>query len=139
MKVAEKDEYVLHWATFFAGRGKTKTPFQRPEDLPEGDFRRTSPRFSAENFQRNLDLVREVQAIAQAKPCKPSQVALAWVLAQGDDVVPIPGTKRRSDLEENVGALDVHLASADLVARAFPGSTYVAASHVSHAASRGRA
>ena len=104
------------------GRGFLTGRFQRPEDLPEGDFRRTSPRFSAENFQRNLDLVREVEAIAQAKGCKPSQVALAWVLTQGDDVVPIPGTKRRRYLEENVGALEVNLSSTDVgrIARAFP-------------------
>ena len=104
------------------GRGFLTGRFQRPEDLPEGDFRRTSPRFSAENFQRNLDLVREVEAIAQAKGCKPSQVALAWVLTQGDDVVPIPGTKRRRYLEENVGALEVSLSSTDVerIARAFP-------------------
>ena len=70
----------------------------------------TQRSYSPDNFQRNLGFVREVEASAQAKGCKPSQVALAWVLAQGDDIVPIPGTKRRSYLEENAGALEVRLA-----------------------------
>ena len=73
-----------------------------------------SPRFQGENFQKNLDLVARVQAIAGEKRCAPSQLALAWVLAQGDDIVPIPGTKRRTYLEENVGALDVRLSADDL-------------------------
>ena len=103
-------------------RGFLTGRFQRPEDMPEGDFRRHSPRFSGENFQHNVDFVREVEEIARAKHCKASQVALAWVLAQGEGIVPIPGTKRRSYLEENVGALDVRLAPPDLerLARAFP-------------------
>ena len=88
--------------------------FQKPEDLPESDLRRRMPRFQGENFARNLDLVHRVEELAAEKGCKPSQLALAWVLAQGDDVVPIPGTKRRQYLEENVGALDVRLTRGDL-------------------------
>ncbi len=96
------------------GRGFLTGQFRRFEDLPEDDYRRNSPRFQGENFQKNLDLVRRVEEIAQAKGCKPSQLALAWVLAQGDDIVPIPGTKRRKYLEENVGALEVKLTKEDL-------------------------
>jgi aryl-alcohol dehydrogenase-like predicted oxidoreductase len=96
------------------GRGFLTGQIKRIEDLDEGDFRRTNPRFVGENFQRNLDLVRVVEEMAQAKGCKPSQLALAWVLAQGSDIVPIPGTKRRRYLEENVGALDVALSADDL-------------------------
>jgi len=77
-------------------------------------YRRQSPRFQGENFQKNLDLVRRVGEIAKEKSIKPSQLALAWVLAQGEDIVPIPGTKHRKYLEENVGALDVKLTPEDL-------------------------
>jgi aryl-alcohol dehydrogenase-like predicted oxidoreductase len=87
---------------------------KRFEDLPEDDYRRTSPRFQAENFQRNLALVKRVEEIAREKKCTPAQLALAWVLAQGDDIVPIPGTKRRKYLQENVQALDVVLTTKDL-------------------------
>jgi len=80
---------------------------KRFEDFLEDDYRRTSPRFQGENFQRNLDLVKRVEEIAREKKCTPAQLALAWVLAQGDDIVPIPGTKRRKYLQENIGALDV--------------------------------
>jgi aryl-alcohol dehydrogenase-like predicted oxidoreductase len=96
------------------GRGFLSGRFQRPEDLPEGDFRRNNPRFQGENFERNLELVERVREIAAEKGCTPSQLALAWVLAQGDDIVPIPGTKHRKYLEENVGALDVQLTDDDL-------------------------
>ena len=96
------------------GRGFLAGRFRRFEDLPADDFRRNSPRFQGENFQKNLDLVRRVEEIAQEKNCKPSQLALAWVLAQGDDIVPIPGTKRRNYLEENFGALEVRLTPDDL-------------------------
>jgi aryl-alcohol dehydrogenase-like predicted oxidoreductase len=96
------------------GRGFLTGRFKRPEDLPEGDFRRTSPRWSAENFQRNLDLVAEVEAIARTKRATPAQIALAWVLAQGEDIVPIPGTRNPRRLEENVGALAVKLSAAEL-------------------------
>jgi aryl-alcohol dehydrogenase-like predicted oxidoreductase len=84
------------------------------EDFAPDDYRRNSPRFQGENFQKNLDLVKKVEDIARRKNCTPSQLALAWVLAQGDDIVPIPGTKRVKYLEENVGALDVNLSTDDL-------------------------
>jgi len=96
------------------GRGFLTGQFKRFDDLPADDYRRSSPRFQGENFNRNLDLVRRVEEIAREKNCKPSQLALAWVLAQGEDIVPIPGTKRREYLEENVGALNVHLSGDDL-------------------------
>jgi len=96
------------------GRGFLTGKIKRPEDLPEGDYRRNSPRFQGENFQRNLDLVRLVEEIATEKGCTPPQLALAWLLAKGKDMVPIPGTKRRSRLEENVGALKVILTMRDL-------------------------
>jgi aryl-alcohol dehydrogenase-like predicted oxidoreductase len=96
------------------GRGFLTGRFQRFEDLPEDDYRRFSPRFQGENFQKNLDLVRRVKEIAQEKGCTPSQLALAWVLAQGDDIVPIPGTKHRKYLEENVGSMNVELTPEDL-------------------------
>ena len=96
------------------GRGFLTGQFRRFEDLPADDYRRQTPRFQGENFQKNLDLVRRVEEIAREKGCKPSQLALAWVLAQGDDIVPIPGTKRRKYLEENAAAFDVHLTAEDL-------------------------
>jgi len=96
------------------GRGFLTGRFQRFEDLPEGDYRRNSPRFQGENFQRNLDLIRHIEELAKRKGCKPAQLALAWVLAQGEDIVPIPGTKHRTYLEENVGALQVELTLSDL-------------------------
>jgi aryl-alcohol dehydrogenase-like predicted oxidoreductase len=96
------------------GRGLLAGKFKSFEDLPADDNRRNFPRFQGENFHRNLDLVRRVEEIAKEKDCKPSQLALAWVLAQGTDIVPIPGTKRRKYLEENVGALEVKLTPDDL-------------------------
>jgi aryl-alcohol dehydrogenase-like predicted oxidoreductase len=96
------------------GRGFLTGQFRKFEDLPEDDYRRHSPRFQGENFQKNLDLVRQVEEIARAKNCTASQLALAWVLAQGDDIVPIPGTKRRKYLEENIAASELQLSSADL-------------------------
>jgi len=96
------------------GRGFLTGKIQKPEDLPDDDYRKTTPRFQGENFQRNLDLVRRVEEIAREKRCTPAQLALAWVLAQGNDIVPIPGTKRRKYLQENIGALDVDLTSEDL-------------------------
>src|SRR5438094_9023923 len=95
------------------GRGFLTGKIKRFDDLPEDDYRRTSPRFQGENFQRNLDLVKRVEEIAREKKCTPAQLALAWVLAQGEDIVPIPGTKRRKYLQENIGALDVTLTSED--------------------------
>jgi aryl-alcohol dehydrogenase-like predicted oxidoreductase len=96
------------------GRGFLTGQIKSVDDLAEDDFRRNSPRFQGENFQKNLDLVREIEAMAGEKGCTASQLALAWVLAQGDDIVPIPGTKRRRYLEENVGSLDVTLTDDDL-------------------------
>jgi aryl-alcohol dehydrogenase-like predicted oxidoreductase len=96
------------------GRGFLTGQFKRFEDLPADDYRRDTPRFQGENFQRNLDLVRQVEEIAKEKHCKPSQLALAWVLAPGTDSLPIPGTKRRKYIEENVGALEVQLTKEDL-------------------------
>jgi aryl-alcohol dehydrogenase-like predicted oxidoreductase len=96
------------------GRGFLTGQITSPEDFPEDDFRRFHPRFTGENFHRNIALVREVEAIAREKGCTTAQLALAWVLAQGDDVVPIPGTKRRTYLDENIAALDVKLSAEDL-------------------------
>jgi len=96
------------------GRGFLTGQFTRLEDLPADDYRRNSPRFQGENFQKNLDLVHRVEQIAREKGCKPSQLALAWVLAQGKDIVPIPGTKHRKYLEENVAAIDLKLTAEDL-------------------------
>jgi len=96
------------------GRGFLTGQIRSVEDLDADDYRRNSPRFQGENFRRNIALVGEIQAIAAEKGCTASQLALAWVLAQGDDIVPIPGTKRRKYLEENVQALDVTLTAGDL-------------------------
>lgn len=95
------------------GRGFLTGQIRRIEDLAEDDYRRHSPRFQGENFQKNLDLVTEIEKMAQEKGCTPAQLALAWLLAQGEDIVPIPGTKKRSRLEENVGALEVQITAAD--------------------------
>ena len=96
------------------GRGFLTGAFTRPEDLAPDDFRRNNPRFQGENFSRNLRLVEQVRALAAEKGCTAAQLALAWVLAQGEDIVAIPGTKRRSRLEENLGALQVRLSREDL-------------------------
>ena len=96
------------------GRGFLSGRFQSPDDIPEGDFRKRNPRFQGENFRKNLELVDRVRQIASEKDATPGQLALAWVMAQGDDVVPIPGTKRREYLEENVGAVDIELTDDDL-------------------------
>ena len=96
------------------GRGFLTGRFRSPEDLEPDDFRRNNPRFQGENFAKNLQLLEEVNAIAAEKGCTPSQLALAWVLAQGKDIVPIPGTKRRKYLEENIAAVNVKLTAADL-------------------------
>src|SRR2546427_50739 len=95
-------------------RGFLTGQIKKREHLPEDDYRRTTPRFQGENFQRNLDLVKRVEEIEREKKCTPAQLALAWVLAQGNDIIPIPGTKRRKYLQENVGAVDVDLTSKDL-------------------------
>ncbi|MEJ7584822.1 MAG: aldo/keto reductase [Acidimicrobiales bacterium] len=113
------------------GRGFLTGAITSPDDFAADDFRRTNPRFQGDNFQKNLDVVAEVQRLAEAKGCTPGQLALAWVLAQGDDVVPIPGTKRRSFLEENLAATAVELSPDDLAAieaaaprSAFSGARY---------------
>jgi len=95
------------------GRGFLTGQIRRFEDFAADDFRRTSPRFQGDNFARNLELVAQVEQLARAKGCTPSQLALAWLLGQGDFVVPIPGTKRRKYLEENAAAIDVSLTSDD--------------------------
>jgi aryl-alcohol dehydrogenase-like predicted oxidoreductase len=104
------------------GRGFLTGRFQRTEDLPEDDWRRHHPRFAGANFGKNLDLVKTVEALAHDKDCTPAQLALAWVLSRGEDVVPIPGTKHVSLLEENLKALDVALSTKDLarLETAFP-------------------
>jgi aryl-alcohol dehydrogenase-like predicted oxidoreductase len=96
------------------GRGFLTGQIKKFDDLAPDDFRRFSPRFQPENFDKNLELVARINEIAKQKGCTPGQLALAWVLAQGKDIVPIPGTKRRKYLEENVGALDVKLSADDL-------------------------
>jgi aryl-alcohol dehydrogenase-like predicted oxidoreductase len=98
------------------GRGFLTGAITRPEDFAADDYRRSSPRFQGENFARNLALVAKVKAFAAELGCTAGQLALAWVLAQGDDIVPIPGTKRRTYLEENVAALQIHLSPALLAA-----------------------
>jgi len=96
------------------GRGFLSGRFKSPEDLDEGDFRRTGPRFSGENLEKNLKIAAKVEEIAAGKGITSAQLAIAWVLAQGEDLVPIPGTKRRSYLEQNAGAVDVELTNEDL-------------------------
>jgi aryl-alcohol dehydrogenase-like predicted oxidoreductase len=104
------------------GRGFLSGRFKKPEDLAADDYRRNNPRFQGENFSRNLALAGAVQAMAREKKCTPSQLALAWVLAQGEDVVPIPGTKRRRYIEENAKATEVMLSPEELrrIDRAIP-------------------
>jgi aryl-alcohol dehydrogenase-like predicted oxidoreductase len=96
------------------GRGFLTAKFKRAEDLPPGDWRRNSPRFQGENFVRNRELVERIESLAMRKKCTAAQLALGWLLAQGGDVVPIPGTKRRKYLEENVAALNVELTPAEI-------------------------
>jgi aryl-alcohol dehydrogenase-like predicted oxidoreductase len=96
------------------GRGFLTGAAKRAEDYPEGDFRRTQPRFQGENYDHNMKIVEAIHTVAIAKGAKPSQIALAWLLVQGPDIVPIPGTKRRTYLEENIGAMAVKLSAADL-------------------------
>ena len=104
------------------GRGFLSGALRSPDDFAEDDYRRTNPRFQGENFARNLALVDTVSALAREKQCTPAQLALAWVLAQGDDIVPIPGTKRRKYLNENIAALQIELTDTDRAAieAAFP-------------------
>lgn len=96
------------------GRGFLTGRFKTFEDLPADDYRRNNPRFKGDNFQKNLELVTKIESLAKEKDCTPAQLALAWLLAQGEDIVPIPGTKRRTFLDENVGALKVSLTKAEL-------------------------
>jgi aryl-alcohol dehydrogenase-like predicted oxidoreductase len=96
------------------GRGFLTGQITSPEDFEPNDFRRSSPRFQGENFRRNLELVERIREIAAEKDCAPGQLALAWVMARGDDVVPIPGTKRRRYLEENIEATELSLSEEDL-------------------------
>lgn len=96
------------------GRGFLTGRFKKVEDLPEDDYRRYSPRFQGENFKKNLNLVKKIDEIAKSKGCTPSQLALAWVLAQGDDVIPIPGTKRLKYLHENMEAAEIELTQHEL-------------------------
>jgi aryl-alcohol dehydrogenase-like predicted oxidoreductase len=98
------------------GRGFLTGEVKRAEEYPQGDFRRTDPRYQGENFDANMQAARAVREIAAAKGAKPGQIALAWLLQKGDDIVPIPGTKRRRYLEENVAAGSLNLASADMQA-----------------------
>jgi aryl-alcohol dehydrogenase-like predicted oxidoreductase len=116
------------------GRGFLTGQFTRFEDLPADDYRRHSPRFQGENFQKNLDLVRGIEQMAQEKRCKPSQLALAWVLAQDKNIVPIPGTKRRNYLEENVAAIDLKLSAEDLrrITKIFPTGAAVGMRYPEH-------
>ena len=97
------------------GRGFLTGRFKRFEDFEQEDYRRNSPRFQGENFQKNLDLVARVEAIAKEKGCSAGQLALAWVLAQGEDIIPIPGTKRREYLEENAAAMNITLTKEELL------------------------
>jgi aryl-alcohol dehydrogenase-like predicted oxidoreductase len=96
------------------GRGFLTGQISKPEDFPDDDYRRFHPRFTGGNFEKNIALVHEIEAMAADKGCTAAQLAIAWVLAQGDDVIPIPGTKRRKYLEQNIGALDVTLSAEEL-------------------------
>ncbi len=96
------------------GRGFLTGQFKTFDDLPADDYRRNAPRFQGENFQKNLDLVKKIEQLAAAKGCTPSQLALAWVLSQGEDTVPIPGTKRVEYLDDNLGAVNVRLTAAEM-------------------------
>ena len=96
------------------GRGFLTGTFKKPEDLPADDFRRRNPRFEKENFEYNLRIVKKIEEMAEEKRCKPSQLALAWVLAQGEDIIPIPGTKQIKYLEENAAAVNIQLSKTDL-------------------------
>ncbi len=96
------------------GRGFLTGQIKRVEDLAEDDYRRTMPRFQGDNFQKNMELVDHVKALAEKKGCTPAQLALAWVLAQGDDIIPIPGTRSQARLEENAAAIDVTLTPDEL-------------------------
>jgi aryl-alcohol dehydrogenase-like predicted oxidoreductase len=121
------------------GRGFLTGQFKSPADIPEGDYRKNHPRFQGENFQHNLELVRRVEDIAKKHKATAAQVALAWIMGQGEDIVPIPGTRRSDRLDENLGALDLTLSKSDLdeLTNAFPlnaisGARYADMSTVNH-------
>jgi aryl-alcohol dehydrogenase-like predicted oxidoreductase len=97
------------------GRGFLTGQFQKFEDIPENDYRRHAPRFQGDNFEKNLKLVERIKEIATQKGCTPAQLALAWVLSRGESVVPIPGTKRRTYLDQNLGALEISISAAELL------------------------
>ena len=97
------------------GRGFLTGQFQKFEDIPENDYRRHAPRFQGENFEKNLKLVERIKEIAAQKGCTPAQLALAWVLSRGENVIPIPGTKRRAYLDQNLGALEIPISAAELL------------------------
>jgi aryl-alcohol dehydrogenase-like predicted oxidoreductase len=109
-----RDLHIAFVAYSPLGRGFLAGRFKRPEDLPEGDWRRTNPRFQGQNFHANLALVHRVEELAARKGCTAAQLALAWLLAQGDDVVPIPGSKQRGRLEENAAAADIVLTAGEV-------------------------
>jgi aryl-alcohol dehydrogenase-like predicted oxidoreductase len=113
------------------GRGALTGHIKRVEDLNKDDARRSHPRFQGENFQKNLLLVQTIEEIAKEKGCQPSQLALAWLLSKGEDIVPIPGMKTIKHLKENIGALKVKLTADDLVRieKAFPSGAVAGASH----------
>lgn len=96
------------------GRGFLTGAFKKAEDIPENDYRRTTPRFTGENFSKNLKLLHIIEELSEEHNCKPSQLALAWVISRGENIVPIPGTKQRKYLDENIGALDVKLSKSDM-------------------------
>lgn len=96
------------------GRGFLTGQIQSPEDLADDDYRRTMPRFQGENFAKNMDLVQHIQDLAREKGCTPAQLALAWLLAQGEDIIPIPGTRNKDRLQENAAAADISLSDAEL-------------------------
>jgi len=96
------------------GRGFLTGRFQSADDLPAGDWRRNSPRFQGENFERNLEIVRRVEDLAERKGCTPAQLALAWLLARGEDVVPIPGSTRSERVAENAAAVQITLSQEEL-------------------------
>jgi len=128
-----------HGITFVAysplGRGFLTGRFRSPEDIPAGDIRRIHPRFQAENFDRNLTLVANIERVAERKGCTAGQLALAWLLARGDDIVPIPGTTRRSRLDENARASDIELTADDLseLDRAMPPGATAGTRYPAHA------
>jgi aryl-alcohol dehydrogenase-like predicted oxidoreductase len=120
------------------GRGFLTGRFQSDQDFEAGDYRQNSPRFQGDNLRRNLAIVKSIEDLASEKGCTPAQLALAWLLARGQDIVPIAGTKRRSYLEQNVGAVQVHLTAADLalLERAAPPGSTAGARYVPEAMKR---